>query len=542
MNSLSGTDELQPPTAQVASVPTPLRHTQLAIGLTALLGAVVQVVQGEAGDLYIASALLGTAMTYYALRWHILARAPLSSLALIGCGVCNFYLPLVITTFEGKPITFELQRPDLTFGFNLLAFVVLIAVHIIYLQSSLLQSTRLAISRKILQPLGLFIVPSPAQLFVLGTIGLGAMVFIYFALGLTTDETFGSVGLKALEGLFWLAYAPYLILLYPLLGRGSRSAGSYAVPILLFSSAMLIIGSAQNSRTAIFIGITGIILGVVLGGWLGIVPANLFRPRNLVLGCIVAILLIPVATQLGSSMLEARGDRKQVSPAEVLLITFSAFLSGESNDFVRSYLDESTTSDMWHGGDEYYLDSMLFGRLCNLKFADNTLTIVAGLDAPRRASIAERELEWTLSILPQPVLDLMGSKIDKQANRGSMGSFVYYLSSGRPELLEQLATGSYLASGWASLGWLAPFVLALLALALFIMLDSFVILGPGATHAVFSAVATMGLFGTFTLFTSAAGAPESVAGLLAVLLREIPQQALVYGAVFFLVRQLVPQR
>jgi hypothetical protein len=541
MNGLSGMAELQSTTTHVAFSPTPLRYTQLAIGLTALFCSIAQLLQGEAGDLYIFAALLGTVMTYYALRWHILAQAPLSALALIGSGLCNFYLPLVITTFEGKSVTFELQRPDLTFGFNLLAFGVLIAVHAIYLKSPLLQGTRLGITQKILKPLGLFVVPSPIQLFVLGSVGLGSMVFIYLVLGVTPGETFGSVGLKVLEGLFWLAYAPYLLFLYPLLGREWRRVGSWALPLFVFSGVMLVVGTASNSRTAVFIGIASVALGLLLGGWLGVIPASLFRVRNLLLAGLVAVLLVPMATQLGGAILSARGDRQQVSPAEVFFITLQTFLSGDSNDALSVQSDESTASVKWHGGDEYYLDSMLFGRLSNLKFADNTLTIVASLDPTSRSSIASREWERIQSILPQPILNLIGSGIDKQGSSASMGSFIYYLSSGRPEILEQSATGSYLASGWASFGWLAPLVFAFLVLGLFIMLDCLSTARNAMEGTSISAVALMCLFGTFTLFTSAAGAPESVSGLLTMLVREIPQQALIYSVVFWAVRQVVPR-
>jgi hypothetical protein len=542
MSGLSGIVEMQPAATQVASVPTPLRYTRLAIGLTALLSAVVQLLQGDAGDLYIAVSLLGIAMTYYALRWHVLAQAPLSSLAIIGCGLCNFYLPLVVTTFEGKPITFELQRPDLTFGFNLLSFAVLIVVHIVYLQSSLLQGTRRALSQRILRPLGLFIVPSPVQLFALGAIGLGSMVFIYLVLGVTTGETFGSVGLKALEGLFWLAYAPYLLFLYPLLGRDWKPLGSWAMPLLIFSGAMLIIGSARNSRTAVFVGMVGVLLGFVLGGWLGVIPSSLFRMRNILAGGVLAAVVIPLATQFGSAMLVSRGEVHQISPAEIVLNTFGAFLSGESEQSHEDYRVQSDEVTRWHGGAEYYLDSMLFGRLCNLKFADNTLTIVASLDEVSRASIASKEWEKALSILPQPVLSALGSGIDKEATRGSMGSFIYYLSSGRPEIAHQHATGSYLASGWASFGWLFPFVFGLLALALFIILDSFSIPSSATAGAVIAAVAAMGLFGIFTLFTSAAGAPESLAVLLQVLVRKIAEQTLIYSVFFWGVRQVLPRQ
>lgn len=540
MNLSSEVFDHQAAVQTVFPAPIPLRYTQLIVALAALGCGAIQLIQGEAGDLYIGAALLGTAMTYYALRWQILALAPLSSLALIGCGLANFFAPLVMTTLEGKPVTFQLHRPDLSFGFNLLAFGVLIAVHVLYLSSPFLQAIRAEITNRLLVPMGLFIAPSPLQLLVLGMIGVGSMAYIYLVLGLTTGETFGSIGLKAIEGLFWLAYAPYLVFLYPLLGANWHRAKSLAVPLVIFSSAMLVVGSARNSRASIVMGVVGVLLGLLLGGWLGVVSPTLFRLRNTLLVAVGAALMYPVFNEFSAAMLEARSERHQVSPLNVVQSTIGAFLSGGSTETVAIGRAESTSVAQWHGGDEYYLDNTLFDRFCNLKFADNTLAIVADLNPTQRSAIAAREWEKSLSILPQPVLNAIGAGFDKESQRGSMGSFIYYLSSGRPEVIDQLSTGSYLASGWAAFAWGFPLVIALLGGCLFIGLDIFAVSQRMRSGPVISAVAVMGLFGIFTLFTTAAGAPESVAGLVEVLLREIPQQAVIYAAAFWLVKRVVP--
>lgn len=540
MNVSSHAVEAQSATQAAYLVPSPLRYTQLMIFVAALVCGSIQLIRGEGGDLYVAAALLGTAMTYYALRYQILSLAPLSALILVGCGMANFFAPLVLTTLEGKPVTYQLQRPDLSFGFNLLAFGLLIAVHLLYISSPLLQALRSTITRRLLMPLGLFISPAPLQLFVLGLIGLGAMAYIYLLLGLTTGETFGSVGLKALEGMFWLAYAPYLVLLYPLLGANWRQTRALAAPLVFYSVAMLVVGIARNSRAAIITGAADVLIGLLLGGWLGAISPTLFRPRNILVALVGAALLLPVFNEFSAAMLDARGERHQVSPLNVVQSTIGGFLSGGSTESSEARLAESAQMKKWHGGDEYYLDNILFDRFCNLKFADNTLAIVADLNPTQRSAIAEREWEKALSILPQPVLNAIGAGFDKESQRGSMGSFIYYLSSGRPEVIDQLSTGSYLASGWAAFGWLFPLVLALLGLGLFLGFDIFAVSKLDASGPVFSAVALMGLFAVFTLFTSAANAPESLAGLFETLARDIPQQALIYAVVFWLVRRLLP--
>jgi hypothetical protein len=96
-----------------------------------------------------------------------------------------------------------------------------------------------------------------------------------------------------------------------------------------------------------------------------------------------------------------------------------------------------------------------------------------------------------------------------------------------------------LASGYATFGWFFPCIVGIIGLALFVGLDSFSTPAYLTGRPSISPVTAMGLFGISTLFTSAAGAPESVAGLFEVIVREIPQQTLVYVLTFWCVRQVL---
>jgi hypothetical protein len=516
-----------------------LLYTKALIVVLAIVCAGVQLMWHEPGDVYVLAVLLGTAMCFYALRSSVLEVMPISCLALIGCGMSNFFLPLVITTVESKPLTFELQRPDLTFGFNLLAFATLIACHGVYSSSLFLQSAREAISLRLLSPLGIFILPTPFQLMAIGGVGLGSMLAVSLVFGARPEENFGDAFLKTLEALSPLAYAPYLIVLYPIMGgRVAMSLKNVAFPIALFSFGLLVAGSASNSRTAVFLGFASIALGLILGAWTGSYPPRMFRPRNLLIACVALLLAFPVAERLASAMVVVRAENFEGRPLQALTSTFSAFISADSLSAFRNLQEQSTISAKWHGGDEYYLDNLFFARLGNMKFADNTLSIVADLDRAARWDIADREVALALSILPQPLLTAFGSDIDKQSTRGSMGSFIYSLALGRPEVAGYFATGSYLTSAWACFGWAFPFVIAIIALILFPCLDSFSLPALSGGAMIIAPVALLGLYTTSVLFTSAAMGSESVSEFIRVVLRDLPQQALLYALVLWVVRQL----
>ena len=201
--------------------------------LVSICSACIQFIWGTDSDLNIVIALVGALLTISIMRLSLLQHTPLSALAVIGCGLFNFVLPLVMTSLEGKSLTHELQRPNLVFGINLLAFGTLITSHAVYRNSMMLQGIRRWIAQALLRPLHMYVAPTPPQLFLLGAIGLGSNAFLTLVLGVKHEDTYGNMLLKTLEGLAFLSYAPYLTLFYPLLGSAPCNIRRLSIPLVV---------------------------------------------------------------------------------------------------------------------------------------------------------------------------------------------------------------------------------------------------------------------------------------------------------------------
>lgn len=541
MSPAVDTSPVLPELADHTIDPLPLRGTRIGVIVAALACAAVQLVANDSGDTYVMAALAGTVMTFYALRSSVLHVAPLSSLALIGFGLLTFWLPLVATTFEGKALTFELLRPDLTFGFSLIVFAVLIFTHAFYLHSATLQGLRAAVSNRLLLPIRIFDVPSPVQLFAIGVVGLTAMFAVSFGFEAKQGEEAGNIVLKALEGLFPLAYAPFVTLLYPLTNSPAIRPRTVAIPLLMFSLGLLVASSARNSRSAAVLGFASIGVGILLAGWLGNLPAHVFRARNIVLVVLAGIVFGAVGERMATAMLIVRSEHHDASPLEYVPLTLSTFLDGDAIVTFDSINQELHANQRIYSWNEYYLDNLFLARLGNPRFTDNALTIVSQLDSSALAEIRHQETLLIAAILPQPILRAFSIPIDKESIRGSMGSFLYYLMTSNPDHRGTFRTGSLIASAWGCGSWAFPLLIALLAIIYFALIDSFSVRRTHLGTTTVAPIAILALYSIAVVFTSAALGKESISAFVTLLIRDLPEQTVLYAAAYWLVRNVVPK-
>ena len=103
-------------------------------------------------------------------------------LGLLGLGVTFFWLPLIITFLESKPLTFRFQNPYLTFNNQLINLVMLIAAYRFCLSSY----RRNNILQRLWTKLGYFTPPTDNQMWVMGFIGMFAFLFLLSVMG--SDE------------------------------------------------------------------------------------------------------------------------------------------------------------------------------------------------------------------------------------------------------------------------------------------------------------------------------------------------------------------
>jgi hypothetical protein len=180
--------------------------------------------------------------------------------------------------------------------------------------------------------------------------------------------------------------------------------------------------------------------------------------------------------------------------------------------------------------DEAYLDNPVIARFSETKFHDNNIHLATRSTEAERHAIWQLTEDKALSILPQPVLDAMDLKVDKNELMFTFADYNRYLTEGPDGTLGGYATGSMWGHIIALFGlaW-APFVVALVLLPSYLILDSFARRGGGFD------IAPMAMCSTWVIFIYGLGG-DSLVYSIGFYLRDFPQRLALYLLVYAGVR------
>jgi hypothetical protein len=121
--------------------------------------------------------------------------------------------------------------------------------------------------------------------------------------------------------------------------------------------------------------------------------------------------------------------------------------------------------------DEYYVSNLFLSRLCNLKFADETLALAVRLGSTQR--IQSLEMQHLLSIFPRPIIDALGLPVDKDlVSTSSGGDLLLFANTNDYDVLRGFRTGSLFASGYALFDWFYPLLLGVIVAFTFALMDA----------------------------------------------------------------------
>jgi hypothetical protein len=520
--------------------PLPLRATQALVVVSTVLCGVAQLFLDEDHLIYVMGSLLGTAMTFYALRKEVLYTTPISSMILIGYGFSWFFLPLVTTTCEGKSLINNLERPDLIFLHNLILYVALIGAHLIYLKVHHLQGIRRMLSEKVLQPLGFFHAPRPLQFWIMGIVGFVCSLYTAAGSYVSKDAEVGFME-KFLSGFAPYTYAPYLLLAYPLMGKASSSkVGRIITLLILYSVLVCGAGLARNSRAAMVLGFASVGLSLLLGAWLGKISLQGLKPRVIVISAVVGYLVLSQLTTLAKAMVVARGERDKVTPLELVMNTLEIYNDPKAlSDYEKIMEKESD----W---DDIYIDNLFFTRLGNLRWADKTLNAVSRFSPEQFAEVASSEIDKVWCQLPVPILKLLHLEIDKVATQNCSGGDTILIVTGDKNALGGMSTGSLVAILYSIFGWFYPLWMALTAIIVFILVDSYVVNNRSGfsleSEMIFSAVVMISMYPTTFMMTSAATGCEAYSTVLGFIIRGYLQMGLLYMVLYWMTRLVMSKR
>jgi len=298
--------------------------------------------------------------------------------------------------------------------------------------------------------LGVLDVPKPQALWVLTCLGLASLI--------QGGAGFGDVSGKALQAMNFMIWLPFLILVYcRQFGDAYASMKTQLPLVAIFALVVVGIAVVRNARQLMFIGplIATLMYMAVAVREPGPMPRKSIARigAGLVMGVVAVVLLADLVT----AMAVVRDKRDEVKGLELIKETFYTLQDGAKLDAYheRGYLE--TVQGLY---DENYLDNPLLGRLSETKFHDNMLYLSRDLSASGRERVIEENITKVILLLPQPFIDFLGLKINKQEHSYSMGDVyvqdVLGMSQGG------YITGSIWADSVAIFGDFWPFVIFLI--------------------------------------------------------------------------------
>lgn len=477
----------------------------------------------------------------YSLRQSTLKRYPISTLMILGYTASYFCLPPIGQLMGFNPVTHNLDHAPIDVFYAVIGLLAIIAGHIIYRQSMVLGMVRNTMRTQFYRRIGFFCEPRIEQLWILGLAG---------ALGLllsrpdTLEDR--SVVEALMAGFRPFVYLPYLMLLLPAWTERRSVPRTHTIFLWPYTALLLLLSFIANSRAYLLVGFTSLGIMYFYMVLVGRVPVPRVRLRSLVLILVAIALVTGPLARLSKSMVLVRGERSDLSPAQLASATWNTFMQ---EDVAARY------NALWalhaENPDTYedYFDNLFLNRLGNLRFVDLAVTNSQRLGPGGAERFAETEAYKVASILPAPLLSLILPDFDKRwYTSGSSGDFLLYEATGNAYAIGGFRTGSLLVNLKLTFGMMWPLVLALLAAALFAVTDA--LYKPerrGATGSQwnrFNPLVVGALFTYTFMLTSAATGAEGLAGLVGPVLRGWIQIGILYAVAFHASRllTLAPRR
>ena len=446
---------------------------------------------------------------------------PVSTYAILGFCVTTQMGALLGQTAFGTSLALNLRQPLGTFSTLAVAQVLALVAHTGY--RYLLNPANSTgpglwgVPRLFLNKLGLYQAPGTGALWLMGYVGLFS-----FLIGNGRD----GVVFKVFEGIGFLTWAPYLIPMYLLLQGPSYCNPRRQYPHLLFFMGLVVLlGLAANARVIILSGFVTIGLFaflLVIRSQTRVRVAQVFKIAFV--AAALAVMAIPVS-DLATAMVVARKARGFVSAPQMVQETFRYATQPEALEAEKNRQRLATSSQY----DEFYFENPLVARLVETKFHDNALYFASTLTNSDVDLLIETSLKMMAVLLPQPLINILGWRIDKQELEFSMGDYLSHLSTG--SALGGYRTGSMLGHSVAvfGVGWmLFYFVGCLVAFAMLDLLSYRTANG----QVVLTAVVMLGLWKIFQNGLAA----ESMHNWFGYFVRTLPQNTVIFLAFAFLAR------
>jgi hypothetical protein len=401
------------------------------------------------------------------MRAHLMRSFLFSSFIVFGYASTHLLLPLLFTTLEGKPVTFNLVNPVQVFLHALIAMFVILVAHAIYRFLARSTSDR---SFSVMKVIGFYTPPTDMQLWIMGFIGLASIYYVFFMIPDIGRAPTGPPIDKLIQSLSTFTYAPYVIICGALYGRKAKNVGANLIPLAIFTVVLFALGIGRNSTGAFMFGFTTIAFAYLVACFIGVIKPKFFTLRNVILGALGLWLLVGPLADLRTAMVIVRGERAEI-PAETLLLrTLEAY---DDKEAIRQRrIDDLGAELVDPDWDELYVDNVFANRFSNVKFADLSLERAEML-GEYDPDMLDFAYDYLIGALPDPVIKAFAFDIDKELAYSNSTGDMIYLTAGGQGPPGGFRVGHFAGTGMATFGWWYLGILGAGMIVVFYLVDKF---------------------------------------------------------------------
>lgn len=499
--------------------------------LLCILSLFEMVVYPETENIYgCATFIIGWIFLYFfVMKYRYAQKCFLPFISLFGLGICFYFMPLLMTLVEGKPLTFRFQNPYLTFNYQLLNLVMLIFAFRLCLHFYNPDNLLL----KLWDKMGYFSPPSDKQIWVMGGIGIFSQIFLLMIMG-TEDAEAENLGfLGHLLGVTKVFACLPVLLFFKNLYSNNKLTNTAKRPIIIYLFVLAALGLATGKRTMIFSSFVTIAMCYI-------VPVfsenkKLFSKKTFFYGLIAVYLVTGPIADLAAAMALGRDNSEQTGAAKTFDNIINLYQDKERLHFLYNafLLRTDNGGDNLSDWSEYYVDNIMMDRFCNLRVCDMTIWYAnnLGFDNPK---MHEYMANQVLFLLPTPILQSFGIYVNKFELQYTPGDLIsmeslnlrYYHGY---RVAGDVGTGLYL---WGEMYFVYAFFIYF---AMFFFLSSLVKTNFNSTLLVFPLPVLCDLFRYFLFFNNATG----IVGVVTTLLRTGWQAIVVYCIIVFVIKKIV---
>lgn len=442
---------------------------------------------------------------------------PISTFAIFGFCATSVFGALLVQSFSLTSLSKDLRQPLETF-LVLGAFqIVAIGAHITYRmfnRSGRSQQSELGI-RPILSKLGVYVIPTAAQLWMLGMIGIVSIL----TSGNIDSNTSQTIFKKIAVGISFLAWSPFLIPIFVTqIGKAYCNVRFHLFYLVLFTIFIALLGIAANARYMIVSGVTTLTFITLL---MAMRSKKMVGVREICKVFIILILLLSTLfpiSQLATAMVVVRQSSSHAAGYGVLLATIDVL---QRPGLIEAQRKKDKLASFISSYDEIYIQNPLLARFVLTKYHDNALFFESKLSDRATSELADTTLNLFWTLLPDPVLKYFDIAIVKKQYVYSMGDYLYHQATGGS--LGGFKIGSIFGQGIGLFGWFFSIVYFGICLVSFWVLD-FLATKNNKGEAIISVVGILLIWRLYMYGINA----ESINNTIGFIFREIPQSIVIF--------------